>query len=179
MALFPSSYIPTVAATVTRQPDVLNLATSFAPRPAAMSIYVRFLELGTILQQGTIVQVANPTITQVAPYFIVNATAAPVYQAYFTPGGIIFSSSVAGVAPVIGNMVELLATLSATGSTQLTQAINGGAPVTAAAGGATTLPQTFGGAGLCVGPGFLALRNLVIMRGVQPFITMQRYAGVQ
>jgi hypothetical protein len=175
MALFASSYIPTVATAVTRNADSLSFA--FAAAPEALSVYVRLVELNAD---------ANGTYTYLnigsaaRSYFILFYQAVG-YKAQFAGVTSTLTSNIVG-SPVGGSTIELLGTLSATGSAQITLARAG----TVTVGGATAasgVPQAWSAGTLYCNaqvtsiPNVAAYTHIVIVRGVQPLGTMQRLAG--
>ena len=178
MALFPTSYISTVAAAVTRNLDSLSLP--FTGIPEALSVYVRFLELGTALTGA----VDGPRVFAIGniPQFWVEAVSGNYEVVHHN--GINQITAVLAAAPAYGNLVELLAVLSANGSVTISQSINGGAIVTAGPSGSLTFAQAWGSSLIYVNnqasgfPGWIALSHLCVLRGVQTFAAMRRLAGV-
>ena len=179
MATLVSSYNPTTAGAVdARTADALSVA--FVARPQAMSWYVRFQERGTILTAGRILQLST---SDTNPRLFLYSNAG-LYA--FTIVNLVGTSTTRtlGVAPAIGAIVELLATLTAAGGATLSQSLNG-ATATATASATVTLPPAWSGTTLTVNSisggsntGTIALLNLLIVRGVQDFPTMRRLAGV-
>lgn len=136
----PTSYKKTTTVTVTRGDDVLRFPHAFIPQ--TMTVYLKFIELGTISVGGCLFELAD-TLGQ-SPLFRVHASSS-VYRAHFTT---LTDSSLStmGAAPSYGQTVELRATFSATGQAQIAQTINGGSETVAAAGGNGLLPAAWSAA---------------------------------
>ena len=181
-ALVRSSYIPSLGAAATRNADVLPFP--FPARPQAMTVYVRFVELGS----------SDPGASGVV-VFIGNAAGnAPGMDILFLSGGAGYSvrhfnlvsvSATLAVAPTTGDSVELLAHLNADGSVDLEQSINSAVSTKSATSGANALASRWSGQflwfnseGISIAVGFAGYRNVVIHRGVQSLATMRRLAGV-
>lgn len=181
-ALYPGPYIPTTTATVTRNADLLTLP--FNAKPQAMSVYVRFVELGNIYESATSNRILEIEGTATNPRFMVLWNTAHYGAQWFNAAG----SSVAAAAatnPVFGDTVELLAVLRADGSVYVTQSINGGAATTTATSSTQALGPTWGttpkvsvGAEGGAAVGSFSLLNGAILRGVQSFGTMRRVAAL-
>lgn len=181
MALFHSSVIVTAAATGTRVRDQLSF--TFNARPQPMTIYIRFVELGTM------VAIANLRILQIGasagtdPRLFISGDSSGFYRIVHDNGPTIVTSTLA-TAPTFGQRVELRATLSATGSVQINQSINEGAETSATASGAATLAAAWSAATLWVNSlstsvtGFMALRNLRIERGAVSLQRMRELEGI-
>ena len=176
-----SSYIPTSGAVLTRNADILPMP--FPARPQAMTIYVRFVELGSLIAGGTSVL-----------FFISGAGTGQPNLGMFEVGGVYsFRSRVPSgdaqvshaVAPSIGDMVEIVGQLNADGSVKSIQSINSGTAVETSTSSPFALPAAWSGQILWIGGvfgllvGFNAFRNLVIHRGVQSLATMRRLANVR
>lgn len=184
MSLTVTSLIPGIVAGAQpiRKADALSVP--FPSAPQAMTIYVRFRESGNAILAGSVrvLHIGNSSL------------AAPNLQLQFPAGGTGYRLSLVtlsgtvnvslGAKPGIGEEVELRATITAAGVIQLGQSLNGAAE--AVTGTATAvLPQTWsdtkcwiGGLSGGTAAGAIALRNLLIVRGVQSLQTMRKYAGV-
>lgn len=170
-----SSYIPTLAGAVdTRTAD--SLTFPWTALPQAMSVYLKFQERGTI-------RIANGVVFRIASggssVFLINTnSAATLYQAQFANHVGVTRSSTLAAAPTVGNIVELLATVTSAGVLQLSQSIGGAAATSATASAAMVLPPSWAASTITIAPtGVIALLNLVIVRGVQDMATMRRLAG--
>lgn len=177
MALVHSAVIVTTTAVVTRNRDQLSFP--FTARPQAMSIYIRFVEAGT-LNKGTNQKVLFLGNASVFFQVISNGS---FYLAQYTNG---ISSSVASTlaaAPSVGQRVELLATLSATGTVTIHQSLNGGAISTATTSAARTLPVAWGAQTLWINSlstanvGMGAYTHVEIAQGVRTMQQMRVVAG--
>ncbi len=182
MASFPSTYVPSGGTAATRAADVLPLP--FPARPQAMTIYLRFVELGSIKIASTrIVQISNAAATG-ASLFIRESGGN--YQLLYqnTAGANVTSTQAA--APSIGQRVELVGQQASDGSVKLIQSIDGAAATEASQSSALALESAWGGPFLWINSkgnlgtfvGFIAFRNIFFHRGVQTLVTMRRGAGV-
>lgn len=141
-ALVPSSYIPTTTATVTRAADVLyfTLPPSLTP-PVAITVYVRFIELGGVAIPNARVLAIAESASNVNSLRIIgngNNYGAIVADA----AGATLGSSSAAATPARGQVVEFRALVSTT--IQLGQSISGAAEVLAAASSPYTMPTAWG-----------------------------------
>lgn len=136
MASFPSSYISTVASTVTRAAEQLQFP--FPWKPQAMTLYVKFEERGTIAtNNGRIVSIAD-TGARLQLFSVVSA-----YRVeYVNAAGASVTSQLAA-APVLGDSVELRAVLFSDGAVQAHQSINGAAETSAAKSAALALESAW------------------------------------
>ena len=189
MSLFTSSYQPSSGAIVQRKADALPLP--FLARPQAMTVYVRFVEMGTILTANArVLQVGDGTFGVSSGLLIMSRGSAGNdmyrfnYNANFTN-----VQSQLSTAPALGDVVELMGQLlvddDGNASVQLHQSIAGAAATTAAESGAISLLPTwasqflyFNSRNASLNVGFIAIREVGFHRGVQPFSTMRRLAGV-
>lgn len=187
MSITVSSFMPTANASVTRNRDQLTFP--FLARPQAMTFYAAFMEQGSIRSAAglswRIFHLGDQTTAK--NYLIVYASGG-FYTANMNANGS-FRSSTLATAPTIGDFVELRLTLTAGGVLQLSQTLNSGTEVNAAAAAATPLPQMWVntsaagdrilqlnavGAG---GNGFNAFIAVAARRGVQSLATMRETAG--
>lgn len=180
MATLVTSYNPTTAGVVdTRTGDTLSFP--FTARPQAMTVYVRFEERGSVLIAGARIIQIGDTSDNSPRFIILQATTG--YRVHYQTASVTRTSTLAA-APVIGNIVELLATLSGAGVAQISHSINGATVVSATAAAAALLPPAWSGQTLSINsagatvPGVIALLNLRVVRGVQDMATMRRIAGV-
>lgn len=182
MAAFPSSYIPTATATASRARDGLTFV--LPTEPQSMTIYLRFLEGGSSINPALSALVGlgtfgAPPAFRVVIYGLGNGS----YQ--FAVGtSVLQVTSTVAASSTIGDLTELLGTITATGVVQLSSRIKSGAVTVGAASGAVTLPQAFPVTTLWFGsdnnaiPAYTPYMNLCLARGVQSLGTMQRLAGV-
>lgn len=189
MALYHSSVIVTGAAVDTRTRD--QLVFNFPPRPQTMTIYVRFVELGNILNGGgtiRIFQIGN--IAGTAPLLGIE-TSPSNHRIRFSNG--ISSAVTSGLAvqPAWGNRVELrgVFTVSSGASPTATafvgQSINEGVEVTSTPTSALLVPTAWSDTKMSVNSvgavagttGLIALRNIEIVSGVRTMQQMRVIAG--
>ena len=168
-AAFPSSYIKTTAAAVTRAADALSFP--FAAVPQAMTLHAWFVEGGSAAAISQGIFGIGEGID--AGLYI---TTPPYQLAHERAGSVI---SVAGAVPAVGDTVELRSILYADGSVQLGQAINGAAEVVAAQSAANTLATAWHTLTMWLGdidgthPSFTALRSLKVAPGVRTLAQMR------
>lgn len=182
MSLTVTSFMPSGNATVTRNADVLSFP--FTARPQAMTVYCSFFEEGAIATPAAVLW----TIGAASPRLqIVRAAvgSAGYYRISYTnnssgSGG---STPSIGTSPSIGDLVELRATITASGVIQLGQSINRGVELVSGTGGPFALPQSWSvqtlymgnnGAGVAAQ---ISLQSFLVLAGVQSLATMQRRAG--
>jgi hypothetical protein len=137
-AAFPSSYQgPSLG---TRSADALSWAHGH--KPQAMFMLVDFVERGTVLLSAN-----NPRLVQVSntvgPLFNIS-TSANKYRAEFYDGVTFSATSGNPTAPVIGDRVVALATLTGAGVAGFRQTINSGAEVAATPAGALSIGAAWG-----------------------------------
>lgn len=175
MANSASSYIPTGAAVDTRTRDQLSRA--LLARPQAMTIYVRFVEQGTLAAGAYVLYIGNSTV------FLEISSSGSFYRTQYNNGITAAASSTLAAAPTHGQRVELLVTLTSGGVVTISQSINEGAVSTATSGAARVLPTVWGAQTIWInsfsttGVGFNAFRNIEIMAGVQTMQAMRVRAG--
>jgi hypothetical protein len=139
---FPSTYIPTVAAAVTRPTDQVSYANF--PQPAeiaargGITVYHRFVELGTRNLEGArYFQVGAGT----AARFTLQTSSAPIAQIVALSNGTTNSFASISTQPAVFDLVECLASIETRDNagtpefrTAFTQSINGGPPIVATPG---------------------------------------------
>jgi hypothetical protein len=179
MAAFASSYIPTGAVTATRNKDQTSFV--YGAQPQAMTIYLRFIEAGAAINPALSALISVGTFGAPPSFrIVIYGTGSTSYQLAVGSSALQVTSTVA--AGTIGQLTELLATITSTGVSQLSSRINAGAVTVAAASGAVTLPQAFPVSTLWLGtdnnaiPTFTDYMNVLIARGVQTLGTMARLA---
>jgi hypothetical protein len=176
---FATSYIPTTGAAATRNGDVstIPLISPFTT-PQAMTIYIKFVELGLAKRGGftRLLQIGDATTGRKTVNIRTNNSLRYdcVHEVNAGPG----VSSDPGVAPADGDVVEIRAVISSSGAVLTGQSINGGAEVLGAQSAGLAFDPNWanaGGAGdvytLSSGP--VALQRLRFALGVQTMATMQ------
>jgi hypothetical protein len=128
-ALVSSSYVKNAAAAGgTRLADVLSW--SFLARPQPLTLYVSFVELGTLVHaNGRVVVIASAALG--TPYLYLYSTGSFYRLEYHN--GSASAQATLGAAPAFGDRVELRAVLNADGSIVIGQSINEGTETTASA----------------------------------------------
>jgi hypothetical protein len=175
---FASSYIASAGSATARSADTLALPLG-APltTPQAMMIYVRFIELGTILLSSfqRVLQIGDGT----AGLRQLNLRVNPgnVYaMVHETNGGSGVNSQVS-TTPNIGDLVELVGLVAAGGNVQVFQYINGGAVDAGAVSAALALPGSWSANTVVVGGGAAAFQKIRMAAGQQTIATMRALAA--
>lgn len=125
----------------TRAADSLSYPALFPPQ--AMMLHVRFVERGTLLAGGRVVEFSSSGDAD--PRLLVYVSGG-MYVVSYANSAVV--SSVLTVAPSLGDTVDLIAVLLLTGQVQIIQSINGGAVTSGVLSGALTLPANWSGAQL-------------------------------
>ena len=168
-----SSYIPTGGAQVSRAVDALSWV--FNSRPQAMTVYLKFIEVGASRNYAGL---SIFKIGAAAPQLIVLPHAAATYAYRVSHlNGTSTVASLVSANPTPADVVELRATLSATGAVRIHQSLNGAAETSATASAANALAQTWGTAALILG-NHVAWLAIHVERGIHDLGTMRRLAGV-
>lgn len=182
MAVNASSYIPTVAAALTRNRDQCSFP--FNARPQASTAYVRFVWLSGDLSLSDLFVLQVGSLSTANPRFVLDINAGSCRVLHINAAGTVKSSSVSGASLVTGNTVEMRGILNADGSVQLGLTISGGAETLGAASAAQVLPQAWASPNLSVNSAgsiavnFCAYRNVLVLAGVLPLQTCRAIAGV-
>lgn len=138
----PSSYIKTPSsAAVTRSAD--SFYWDFTPVPQAMYVYVRFIERGTVLGAGGSILFYLSDSSGNNPRFYVDNSGTYYEVSHQEAGGTVTIAQT--VAPVYGDVVEIVAILGANGFVGIIQSINGGAAVQPANSAAQALSTAWSG----------------------------------
>ena len=175
MANVSSSYIATVGSTVTRAAEQLQFP--FTAKPQAMTVYVKFIERGSVLiATSRIWAITNSA--GAAPTVLVTESGG--FYSVSHNNGTVGVSSTLGAAPVIGDTVEVRAVLFSDGAVQLHQSINAAAETSATKSAANALAAAWadqtifinsGGTGQV---GFNAFISVKIVTGEQSMTTMRQ-----
>lgn len=171
---FATSYAATTTPAVTRSAD--SFYVPFPYTPQAMTIYLKFVERGTI------------TIASAAQAYVGNAgntgarlwidSTGTYYRVRHHNGSSEVTATLAA-APAIGDVVELRAVLSATGTVLIGQSIGGATETVTSASSALALATAFGDTRLYLNStgtsnqGATAILAYRVMRGVQTLTTMR------
>jgi hypothetical protein len=183
-AVVPSSYIPTAAATVTRNAD--SLYFPFTAPPQAMTVYVRFCvqDSANVAPSTTsrIVHIGAQTQTTDASLALFRSTSAAGYRFLHDPATLTQTGSV-GTTAIRGDVVELRGVLSAAGAPQIGASINGGAEGVSAVATAQALAANWADARLWLAgtsghTESAAFTHVVVAQGEQTMDTMRQLAGV-
>lgn len=179
---FPTSYIPTTTASVTRAVDNFSYPVPTTV-PEAMTFYLKFIERGAVLTGGARLLQISESGSNASGIFI-GETSGRYRAQVFDSGAIATSTSSAAAAPSFGDLVEARVTVTAAGVVQFHQTINAGSEASAAAGAAGGLPAEWGTgtARMYIGnrggslTGTLALLALKVARGSQSLANMRSFA---
>lgn len=138
-APFPSSIISTTTTAVTRQQDATSSIFSAQPQP--MTIYLRFMNLGSTLTNGQPVLFSLGSLGTPAALQIWCDAASSLKFSYFNNSGT--QAVTLACAAQLGDLVEVRGVLAADGSFTLGISINGGTEVTGTSLGGPGIPATW------------------------------------
>ena len=171
---FCSSYVQTVASTVTRNVEVFYADFPWAPQE--MTVYAKFIELGTVqISSARVLQISNAANAD-ARLFLIESGGFYRFQHDNGPTAV---SSTQAVAPSLGDTVELRGLLASTGRCTIGQSINSAAEVVAAQSGAAALAAAWSGERCYInsvgttGKGFAAFEAVKINRGTKTMAEMR------
>jgi hypothetical protein len=176
MAGFASSYIVTTNAAVARGADVYTLPFPYLPQE--MSVYAKFVELGTgLLSLARLFGIEGGT-----GFFIVYGTITGYVVSHFN--GVAAAGDRNGaLASVLGNVTEFDAHLFSDGSTDITEAVNSVAAATSSQSSGVGLAASWGGASLGLGSspggtnhGFAAIQSFKIVARARTLSDMRTIA---
>lgn len=174
--LFPSSYLATTTVAVSRSADFLSFP--FNAPPQSLTYYVKGVNTGSAQLATT-----NPyyLLLGVGPnYFLLYQSGGKPAIVSTGTGAVTSTATSAGTNPAVGDTVELLGSVSALGSADISQSLNGGTITGSTGAGATgviasafTLPQiTLNAAD--TGNGFFSTQIARIATGVQSMAYMRQ-----
>lgn len=171
---FPTSYMVSTGSAGSRGADLYSLP--FTPPPGEISIYLKFIERGSISLNVKVFEISNAAGD--FPHFFVNSQTA-LYNAHHSNGVSSVDSQLAA-APAIGDTEELLARLFANGSIDLTQSVNGAASASAAQSAALSLATAWSddvlwlnSGGSAGAAGFMALQSFKVLAGARSLTEMR------
>ncbi len=165
-----TSYIQTVAATVTRNGELCYLPYYAGPQEA--SYYVKFIELGTVVGSSDKLLFVGADAGTDA--WLAIDSSGSYYRVRYNDGTSTVASTLAE-APTRGYLVELLATQAADGVVQISQSILSAAATTAAASSSLDPTSTWGDTKLQLNSngssnlGVLRINAVIAARGTHSF----------
>lgn len=179
-----SSYIPTVATTVTRNAD--SCYFNFTTLPQEMTVYVRGVELQTpnvsSATYSGVVFIGGATETG-DPRLGLYKNLTTGYTGFYDPGTGVSTTAI-GTAATAGSLVELRLVLSSTWTVLLGASIDGGAESATAASAAAAASTAWNNTRLYLSSlggaqiGSFAFTNVCVALGTQTRATMRGFAGV-
>jgi hypothetical protein len=146
---------------------------AFLARPQALTVYLKFVERGSV---NTDVLLWIGATGATSPYFRL-LRASNGYQSSHHNGSVERTSSLSA-APSSGQVVQVRATLAATGATQIFHSINGASEVSATESSTAALASAWSGQVMMVGsritnnPANVELRVIKIAAGVRSLAYM-------
>lgn len=134
----PSSCVRTGSSTVARSSDALSW--QFLALPQEMSIYLRFIESGGVIQDGTTRILLHLGSGSSPRFFVSRGSSSSVYS--MTYNSMSVSAIAPSIAPGYGDISEILCTLPASGRARMLQSVNGGPPHISIATADVPMPAT-------------------------------------
>lgn len=181
-AIFPSSYIATSGSTQARVID--DLFWPFNAHPQALTVYLRFIELGSALHSTGNGAVRIFEIGFDTDRIAIIADTSPMYYGQIRAAATSRNTGTLAAVPTRGQLIEHLLTVNASGVVNLSQTVDSAAATSATASTSGALPTSFGETRIYLGTdsggdsGFAAFLNVAVVRGVQTFARMRQVAGV-
>ena len=175
--LFASSHIPTVSAAVTRAAETLSFP--YLPVPQEMTVYLKFVESGTIVEAGAACLQIGSTGSQNPRLMVIQDSVSGFYQFFVSDDAGNNQKITMGAAPALGDLVELRGVVGAGGSVNLNQSINGVAEVDGGTSAILPLSAAWAGQLLHVNSrgsanrGFTAIREIKIAPGTRTLSQMR------
>lgn len=162
-----TSFFPTTTGAGTREDDSYSMP--FTPPPGELTIYIKFVELGTALTSGArVLEIASAA--DVSPRFILQSQ--PTVYGTYHGNATSFVTSLLAAGPALNDVVELSARLFGDGSTDLTQSLNGAAATSSVQSAANPFATAWSGpllwlnsAGTAGSEGLIAIQSLKIVAG--------------
>lgn len=173
VGVLSTSYIATVAATVTRNADSLSIPWLAIPQP--LTLYMSLVELGTLSLTGTAgyLEMGGPL-----PYFVLWNNAAFLRISHRN-STVQRDGDLGTGLPTIGQAAEFRAILNADGSARASASVNGSAEQLGAQTAANTLAPAWGAqvirpnGGTVVPVGCTAIKSIKIAFGIRDLATMR------
>jgi len=174
-ALFPSSYLPTTTATVTRNADSCSLVCNVVPR--ALTLYGKARSLQPSVFDGSFLAALG---TAAGTRLTVHRTsgAASLTGTHRSAAGTVTSAAAATV--VLNNLLEWRTVLGADGSLQQFASVNGAAETSGSASAANALDAAWAAQTLYLNQdptpanqGFLVLFALRLAAGAEPIAVLR------
>jgi Tfp pilus assembly protein PilW len=177
MTKVASSYMRTNGAALTRAADVLSW-TNVMGRPQALTVYLRFVDSGVVRQT------AGATVLAIGVDPAISVREASGVWAAVHSNGTANVTGSASVATNTGDLVELVIQVSTTGTVTVIQSLNSATATTGSTSGALKFGTAWSVPTLSLGSNvsganqaLVAIRNVLVARGVQTLATMRRLAG--
>ena len=176
MANFPSSYIQTVGSTVTRSAEQLSFP--FTAKPQAMTVYVKFIERGTILAPSNTRIINIGASADTTPQLLIRVLTG-LYNVFHDNGTSSVNSSLAA-ASTLGDLVELRLVIFGDGAVQIHQSVNSAAETSSTKSAALALATAWSGQLISLNSvgstqvGFNAFISVKIDTGEQSLTTMRQ-----
>jgi hypothetical protein len=182
----PSSYIPTVAATVTRNAD--SLFFPYTAPPQAMTVYVRTVNVehqAPIVNGAGVLVIGASTVVPTGNTFLQLFVTGGTFRVVGSnaTGSIVTSqSSVTGL--IMGDVAEYRAEVRASGAVVSGFTRNNGAEVLGSLSAGLAMPAAYTTARLtlqpvaALGSASTAYTHVVVAQGEQTMATMRQLAGV-
>lgn len=173
---FITSEIITDTVAATRGADLYSLP--FTIPPTELTVYVKFVELGTIAPANGKRLFQISSAAGAVPLFMCYAPPGGFYRTYHDNGTTNVSSTVA-VTPVRGDVVEIVSRLFGDGSVDTTQSINGAASTSSTQSSGNALATAWSGLLMWINSGgnndigFSAIQSFKVIAGARSMAEMR------